>query len=463
MTKSVEDHVAEMLAEIQAQRPDPLEDTGNGHIPPSPEPVAEATANISSEQEPVHVFFVTQSRLDTVMLDAQSVEVEPETPAPPQPVTSRKNNARKNTVLSVGMFTICLLISILLLILFIVPQFLIPVATVTIIPKSQTVSTSATIILPARVLPALTLSQSQTAKATGKRHQDATQAQGTITFYNGLFTSQTIAAGTILTGSNGVQVITDQDANIPPDNPPVNGQATVTAHTVSVGSAGNIPAGDIDQQCCLTAVKAVNTEAFTGGQNAREYLVVTKADINQPATVLTASLEKSERAALTAQLNPGEALITPPCNNQIITSHKTGDEAREVTVTLSETCTGIVYDAHNVYTNATQLITSKALKRLGTGYTPVGDTQVIIIHAKIIDQARGIATISVKCEAIYMYQLSPGEKKQLLHLIAGRTKPQAIHTLLSLPGVQGASINSASATLPTDPGRITIVVVYRSA
>jgi hypothetical protein len=389
MTLSVDEQVAAMLKEIQAGRHNPLDATGNGHTPVS----AEGAANEAEGQEPVHVFFVKDSELQAALLDAQSVEAEAETPAPTQPVTpppaNRNKATAKSMVLSVGIFTICVLLSILLLMLFIVPTLFIPTATVTITPTTKTLSTTASIQVYGRALPALMLSQSQTTPATGKRHQTATEAQGSITFYNGQLAEITIAAGTILTGADGVQIITNQAASIPAANPPIEGQTIVSAHSISTGEQGNIAAGDINQPCCLTAVKAVNTSGFSAGQNAREYLVVTKADIDQAVAPLTASLEKSERAALNAQANPGEALLTPPCKPTVSSDHKPGEEATEVHVSVSETCSGIAYDPHQVYANATQLIHGEAMKRLGTLFQLMGDVAIHLLHVAIVDTIRG--------------------------------------------------------------------------
>jgi hypothetical protein len=91
------------------------------------------------------------------------------------------------------------------------------VATITIIPRSQQVTLSGTFQL-GRVLHPITISQSQTTQATGKGHQDAKAATGFITLYNGQFQIVTIAAGTILTGTSGIQVVIDQDASIPAAN-----------------------------------------------------------------------------------------------------------------------------------------------------------------------------------------------------------------------------------------------------
>src|SRR5712692_8813638 len=170
--------------------------------------------------------------------------------------------------------------------------FLTPTPSITLVPVVRNLSTKATLMvvsgiptgahIPARLLPPLTLTQTTTAIATGKGHQDAKAAMGTITFYNGLFASQTIAAGTTLTGSDGIQVVTDQLAVIPAalaTTPPTYGQVTVSAHTLKPGPQGNIPVRDVNQACCLPSLLAQNIAAFQGGQNERDYTVVTREDI----------------------------------------------------------------------------------------------------------------------------------------------------------------------------------------
>jgi hypothetical protein len=88
---------------------------------------------------------------------------------------------------------------------------------------------------------------------------------------------------------------------------------------------------------------------------------------------------------------------------------------------------------------------------------------VTIIHATIPKRARGMATLNVKLDATYVYQLSPGETQHLVHLITGKPKAQAVHALLHVPGIAGAAITITgnAATLPDDPGSITIVVAER--
>src|SRR5579883_3246322 len=125
-------------------------------------------------------------------------------------------------------------------------------------------------IIPGRELAAITMSQAATAPTTGTAHQDAQAARGAITFYNAAPVEQTVNAGTLLTGADGIQIVTEQDAIIPAATPPTEGQATVSAHAVVTGPAGNIVARDVYGPCCRLNVFAVSGP-FHGGENARSY------------------------------------------------------------------------------------------------------------------------------------------------------------------------------------------------
>ncbi len=357
--------------------------------------------------------------------------------------------------------------TIFLCLVFVAGSLLLPVltpsATITIIPVEKHVSLTTTIQVQGRPLAPLTLMQSTTAPATGRRHLNASHAVGTITFYNGLLTSQTIAAGTVLTGSNGVQIITDQEAIIPAGNPPTYGQVTVVAHAVLAGQQGNIQAYDINTACCAASVVAKNTISFTGGRSARDFLVVTRADINNAVTSLLVSLSQSEDAALQVQLHTGEELITPSCTPHVSSDHQPGDEAINVSVTVSVTCSGIAYTAHEVDADATQSITSDATRTLGANYAFLGDMQVTIVQGKVINSRQGVVSVLVRVAGTWVYQITASQQEQMIKLIAGKTKQQAIAMLLTFPGIAGAQITmkGGSQTLPVDPRNMHIILVYR--
>jgi hypothetical protein len=132
-----------------------------------------------------------------------------------------------------------------------------PTATVTIMAQSTAVTVTKTLrlrtegeqqgeqLLVGRSLSTLTLSQARTVPTSGTGHQDAAAAHGMVTFYNALSLVQTVPAGEMLTGTDGIQVVTDQDAVIPAAILPTFGQATVTAHSLQIGPIGNIGAYDL--------------------------------------------------------------------------------------------------------------------------------------------------------------------------------------------------------------------------
>src|SRR5260221_1089676 len=337
-----------------------------------------------------------------------------------------------------------------------------PSAIVTLVPVEQSLSAITAIQVRGRSLALLTLSQSTSVSATGKRRQDATRAVGTVTLYNGSFSMQTIAAGTILTGRDRVAVITDQAAVIPAGNTPTYGQVTVSAHAVLASSQGNIPAYDINTACCATSVLAKNTQPFIHGAAARNYTVVTRENIQNAELPLKAILSQIEHAALLAQLHSGEALMALLCTPSASSDHRSGDEAKQVSVTVSETCSGITFAAQALQQNAAQLITMQVTTTLGANYSLIGAIQVNVIHATVFNAHQGLVRLVVQISGIWAYQITLSTQQHFLHLIAGKPKTTAIYNLLSVPGIRRVQITTkgGNQTLPEDSRRITIVVLY---
>jgi hypothetical protein len=350
-----------------------------------------------------------------------------------------------------------------------------PIPTIMLVPLVRDLSTTATIAavpgnltegqIAGRQLPPLILSQTRTAPATGKGHQDAQAARGTITFYNGLFTSQTVAARTLLKGSDGVQVITDQVAVIPAalaTSPPTYGQITVSAHVARTGPQGNIRVRDINEACCLPSVLAQNTVAFQGGQRERDYRVVTRADRDHVASDLATTLIQSERAALAAQLSSSEALVTPACKPEVTSDHQPGAEAAAVTVTAAEQCRAVAYESAALRDEATQVFMQQAASLLGTHYRLVRAMQVQVVRSALDDNKREIATLAVHVGGIWAYRFSQDELEKIKKRIAGYTLRQARQTLLSLPGIARVDMRSMAENqrLPKDIADFHILLLY---
>jgi hypothetical protein len=376
---------------------------------------------------------------------------EPATVAPPLP-QGKEDRISWLAYAPVGVVLLLVFASFLNVLLF--P----PTAHITLILKSQEVS-AATTLQTGRILAPLTLAQSATVPATGRGHQDPKQATGTITFYNGLFSTQTVSAGTTVTGSDGVQVVTNHDAVIPAasPNPPVFGRVTVSAQAASTGSRGNISAYDINETCCANGILAKNTGAFSGGQDERNFQFVTETDIENAATPLKAALVLSVTAALQTQLKDNEQLQSLPCAPQVSTDHQINEEAAQVKVTATLTCSAVAYNQTILEQQATQLLTTQAFKKLGPGYSLLGTIQVTVTHAI---PTHTTPTLALSLAGTWTYALSSAAQQHIKDLVKGKTYQEALHILRSLSGIEKASLAWDEHTkLPEDPKDIHMLLI----
>ncbi len=328
-----------------------------------------------------------------------------------------------------------------------------PTATITITPKIHTVSVQGSVKLGTLLNP-ITLSESETVSATGHGHQDATYATGTLTLYNGLFTSQFIAQGAVFTGSDGIQVATDQAVTIPANAPPVDGQATVTAHALKKGASGNIATGDIT--ITINNGLLVRNNQFSGGQDSRDFTIVTKKDLDAPAATLQTKVTDSMTAALQQQRTPTEQLQKVPCTPTVTANHAPEEEAQTVTVTVSETCTAIAYDISTLQAKAMQLLTAQVVKTVGKGYMVYGNISVTITKATTTQK---IVVLSFSTYGTWVYHIN-GEAIQAL--VSGKPRRTALQLLTHLRGVKRASISGVDSDqqLPTDLQHIHLLIVF---
>ncbi len=426
----------------------------------------------------------TTEEQTTRFIDIHIYEQEPEPEEPPSVESQREPEAalpdesnqehtelarshrkQRRYIIALCVGIVCVLVVSALVIVSLLP-LLTPDATITLVPTTQQIRTTQTITvttgqatgiqLQGRTLAAITMNQARSVATTGKGHQDAKAGHGYITFYNAATYPQTVTAGTILTGADGIQVITEQDANIPAASYPTFGQTTVPALSASTGPGGNIRAGDIYGPCCRLNVSAVTT-VFSGGQEARDYQTVTPQDITTVAASLKTSLNQSVQAALQTQVHSDETLITPlPCQQNVKPDHHPGEEAAHVNITVSETCTGMTYSTQAYQTRITQIANQQATHQLGDGYTPVGQVQSTILQARA--QEHNQTELQVTLVETYAYQVSQQQQHQLKTRIAGENKAQATNTLLHIPGIQSVSVSGD--TIPTDTQHIRVIVVY---
>jgi len=405
------------------------------------------------------------------------------TPFPLSPVQHQRQqwSSRRRMFFFAGLASGLLLY---LLALVLVAVFVAPVvtlaATVTLVPEAKTLSTTLTVTalstgtpeqarkqVAARLLSVSSLTQSQTVSTTGTGHAPARVGEGTLTFYNAAPYSQTVATGTILTGADGVEIVTAAPAVMPAGNPPTFGIATVPAHATAIGPQGNIAPLDLNGLCCMAGISVKNTTAFHDGQDAYDYPMVTQADIDQAAGPLLATLTPATQGNLQGEVHPNERLAGQVvCQPAVTPDHPVGSNASQVTINVSVTCHAEAYDHEAVMRLVTNALMQQATTTLGTGYALRGTISTIITQAEAPPHAKpGTLTLLVTGQGVWVYQVRRAEQARLSRLIVGLSRQAAVQVLqqqesghLAAVHIQITGLWASDTTLPTKPARIHLLV-----
>ncbi|HZS78231.1 MAG TPA: baseplate J/gp47 family protein [Ktedonobacteraceae bacterium] len=310
-----------------------------------------------------------------------------------------------------------------------------PTVTITIVPLSKHVTITTPLSVSVRQLQPVTLTKQATGKTTGHGHQNATEARGILTFYNGLFTSQTIYAGTVFTAADGIKVVTEETVTILPAAPPQFSIATVSAHAIKPGQKGNISYGDINTT--ISNGVLVKNSQFTGGRDERDFKTVAQTDVDSLISTLKTTLSQQIPGAFT--LRPNENLVPQNCHFATIADHGIGQEASTVTIQAKYTCSGIAYNTQELQKKIDAAFTST---RPGANYQLIGQ-----VSSKVLR----VAPFQVQIRGTWVYLLSQDYEEFLAQKIAGKTPEQAKKYLLSTGFIKDATI---PASLPEDPGHI---------
>jgi VCBS repeat-containing protein len=156
--------------------------------------------------------------------------------------------------------------------------------------------------------------------------------------------------------------------------------------------------------------------------------------------VLETTLAQSITGALQGQLNPNEQLQILPCSPTVISDHQPGGEATQVKVTVSQTCSAIGYNSQELATKAIAFLAIQALHKTGAGYSLFGTVHVWVKQASVTTTPHPLVFLSFQSSGTWIYGLSHTAQQQLKHIVAGKTKQQAVTLLASLPGVERVSI-----------------------
>ena len=288
-----------------------------------------------------------------------------------------------------------------------------------------------TLDLQTRTVAPITLTRSATTATSGTGHQDARAATGQVNFYNGSYVSQTIHAGTVFTGRNGVQVELLQTVTIPAASPPQFGETNVTAQAVHVGAGGNIAPYDITL-ALSNFLTVKNPAAFTGGRDARTYRAVAAQDLTTLTTTVNATLTQAFTTAFSLQ--PGEAALPTNCHVMTSANHQVGEEAQSVTFTASKTCLAVAYKQDELTRAAIATFTKT---RPGATYHIVGSIQTHLLS---------VSPLTVSLNGKWAYTFSQDYKQLLAQGIQGESPAKARASLLKTGIISYASVPQ---TLPS--------------
>ena len=321
-------------------------------------------------------------------------------------------------------------------------------------------------LVPARYLPSTALSESETIHATGMGKTSGVQASGILTFYNGLATTQVVAVGTILQNAQGIQVVTNVSAVIPPTNPPYLGSVSIPAHALNAGTSGNIAAGSINQTCCVgdNSITVRNPLPFSGGQDPQPFTFVKQSDITGAADSLERALKPEAQASLQKQVRPNEMVVPSlQCLRKVDANHTANERVTNVQVTVAVTCSEWVFDRDAAHLIASGLLMEDALKRLGTNYALAGNVVTSFQQVILKDAKQGIIFLLIRAGGLWVYRFTTAQKRLLARLIADKSQEDARALLLMQGGVSRVTIQAPwwvpwiiRDRLPKDVNHITI-------
>lgn len=320
----------------------------------------------------------------------------------------------------------------------------------------------------ARYLSSSTTSYSQTVNATGQGTIPGTHASGTVCIDN-FDTSApiTLQAGSVYgnTYPNApfFHMVLDATESLPPaPSSSTFSQVCGPAHALEVGTIGNNIFNNNQFGTLTYSVFTNSSLRFTNGKDSQNYVAVQQSDINTAANALINANMPDAQQLLQSQLRAGEQFIGhPSCSPNVRANHRAGDNAPGVTVSVSFTCAGEVFEDSDARSFAAQLLAQQAITQLSSSYAAIGNTVTRIVSEQVTDSQQGTVTIMVDAQGKWLYHFTETQKQSLAKLIVGKQKGEAQSILLEQTGIAQAQIQLSGGngvTLPTDANRITIVV-----
>lgn len=339
-------------------------------------------------------------------------------------------------------------------------------AFIMVTPEQRSVHLTPTLPVSAmrgiRLVPSYTVSVQGIQHASGRVHHVATPASGILTFYNASFVQQSLPAGTRLTTSTGITLVTDARVTIAASVPPTEGYATVEATTIQTGYQSNITTGTISGVCCGQSMLLVENSGFTGGRDATTVSTIEPDDTIALQQRLKLQGEQQVEAHQQAEVLPGEQLsnILSTCTPTWSWQGQPGDAATQVTASLKEVCQDVAI-VPTLFTLST--MTYLGQQHVQASYEQMTSEPVVQVTRVDTVHQRVSLDIQVSLAAIFSSQTL----QTLQQAVAGMSQQNARSLLSTWPGMghytlqvtqQGKVTTDGSVLLPGDISNITMML-----
>ena len=281
----------------------------------------------------------------------------------------------------------------------------------------------------------------------------ATPAAGRVTFMCSPMTScpngYTVAAGTILGSTAGVQYRTLSTASFPSCAP----SAPVSVSALNAGAAGNAGAGTVVYGQFPGYIHVDNAVAIVGGADARLVPVVEQADVDAASNVLKARVSAELGTKLQAQAGDLSYLTTGAPVFNVASDAHVGDSTPTFRVSVTGTIHAIAYSTRA----ANALLRNALSQRLAAGYQITSDP----IKATYSVETNGSITGSATA-----YFVPRVDGRALAAAVRGESPGQALSRIdRAVPGA-ASDIRISPIALPWLPmlsDHISVVVSIRAA
>lgn len=301
--------------------------------------------------------------------------------------------------------------------------------------------------------------------ATGKKDV-GTNAKGTVTIFNSLSESKTLAEGTILKSPNGLEFTLDSlvtvkavashsaDETVAPE------KATVNVTADQLGKESNLPSGTKFNVSSFDTADLIakNDNPFSGGTK-KEVTVVSKDDSAKLEKDLIKQLENKAMEDLQKQQSSNKilfpAFITKALGKKSLTA-KIGDEASQVTLTGTVEYQGLSYNKDDLIVFSKSLLSKDVPLDQEINYNNI-KTSVLDIEQKNDENIN--ANLNIK--ALLLPKIS---ESQLVKNLKGKSFKFTQDSLYKLPQTANVDIKLSPnlpflpKNLPAREGNIKILI-----